>query len=35
MMGYDLPEHSEGIEFKERIITFINTVAQYRSLFNI
>ncbi|MFD3271287.1 hypothetical protein ACE3MS_14305 [Paenibacillus dendritiformis] len=25
MMGYELPEHSEEIEFKEGIMVFINT----------
>ncbi|WP_427076351.1 hypothetical protein [Priestia megaterium] len=27
MMEYELPEYSEGIEFKGRIIIFINIVA--------
>lgn len=27
MMGYELPEHSEEIEFKEGIMIFINTAS--------
>ncbi|MFE3577297.1 hypothetical protein [Lysinibacillus sp. NPDC059133] len=34
MMGYELPEHSEEIKFKEGIMIFINTASYNEIIMN-